>query len=102
LDESHLRELITKRQNLFDYILRNLPIDFHSSFVHRDQITQLLKVNTEEYNPVVVQVEIEGQVDEITRPAIPNLAPPKYGFIRNSQGENIAFYWACLTDNRKV
>jgi hypothetical protein len=98
INDVHIRRL-SNREELRDYVLRNLPIDFDLEFEYREQINAQLKHYVKGYNPVRVILRSDGMDDEvIAKPNIPNLGPPTMELVRNSRGQPIAFYWACLTN----
>ena len=99
----HIREL-SNRERMRTYLLQNLPIDFADSFDYKDEINQLLAshVYGDGYTPVKITLESDGQPDDmVVKDAIPNLQPPKYGYISTSSGVHIAFYWACQNTIRQ-
>jgi hypothetical protein len=98
ISDVHIRRL-SNRGDLRDYVLRNLPIDFDEDFPYRDQINAQLRQYVKGYNPVKVILRSDGLEDEvIVKPNIPSLGTPRMELVRNSRGEPIAFYWACLTN----
>jgi len=89
------------RDGLKKYILQSIPVDFDPKFKHRKKIDKALRDNVRGYNAVTVILQSDDREDEvIVKPAIPNLHPPRIGFITNSKGEQVGYFWACLNRDR--
>ncbi len=116
--------LLSDRRRLREYLLQNLPIAFAASFEHGAAIDKRLREMVSGYNPIIVKLQLDGQPEEIVQkygpthkqladhaadhsqvgkplPALDlTLAPPMFREVRNSAGQTLAFYWACLNRAR--
>jgi len=81
-------------EKLRQYLLRNVPVDFHLAFPYREEIVQQLS-RLPGYRASQIRIQADGQEDVlVVKPLIPNLAPPKTGYLTHNNKE-IAFYWWC-------
>jgi hypothetical protein len=100
ISDTHIKQL-SNRTELRLYLLQNLPIDFSDDFDHRKLISERLYTNVPGYNAVKITLQSDGLDDEVVaKDAIPNLQPPSFGFISTSSGQQVAYYWTCLTKER--
>jgi len=103
ISDVHIKKL-GNREELQHYMIRNLPIDFDTSFEHRDQINQQLQLEVPGYNAIILTLQTDGLPDiVVTKPAIPHLQPPVMGSIVSGTGKNarkVGYYWACLNTER--
>lgn len=120
-------ERLSDRRRLRDYLLQNLPIAFAPGFVHGAKIDRHLRQSVPGYNPVIVKLQLSGSPEEsvykygptavqmaehakavlaqpgklISEPKLNlKLAEPSFREIQNKSGQSIAFYWACLNQER--
>jgi hypothetical protein len=102
MNEAHLRSL-SDRATMRQYLLQNLPVDFGEKFVYRKDIDQQLRANVPGFKAVKLVLRSSDQPDEIVaKPIIENLQSPRFNTIKNIKGENIAFYWACLSTEAAI
>lgn len=100
IENFHIRDL-SNRASMRSYLLKNLPIDFADGFEHRKIINEKLYAYVPGYNAIKISLQSDGIVDEVvTREAITHLQPPTYGYIVNTMGQQVAYYWACLNSER--
>jgi hypothetical protein len=116
--------LLSDRRRLREYLLQNLPIAFASSFAYGEAIDTRLREIVPGYNPIIVKLQLDGQPEEVVQkygpthaqladhaadpdrdkkpvPALAlSLAQPIFREVRNSGGQTVAFYWACLNQER--
>lgn len=116
--------LLSDRRRLREYLLQNLPIAFAPSFAHGAVIDTRLREMVPGYNPIAVKLQLDGQPEETVQkygpthkqladhagdpdknnkplPVLPlSLATPLFREVRNSAGTAVAFYWACLNQER--
>jgi|Deesub1362B_J571_1020462.scaffolds.fasta_scaffold04258_2 molecular chaperone HtpG len=84
---------------LEQYLLRNVPIDFHDDFEYKDVIAEEL-ARLPGYRAAQVLIQADGQPDIlVAKPPIPALAPPRMGYLRREDGKQVAFYWWCRHKN---
>lgn len=115
--------LMSDRRRLREYLLQNLPIAFAPSFVYGAVIDARLREMVPGYNPIMVKLQLDGQPEETVQkygpthkqladhandpdrdkkplPALAlSLAQPIFREVR-SGGHTVAFYWACLNQER--
>lgn len=98
----HLPRLYDMRK-LEEYLLRNVPIDFHDDFEYKDIVTEELS-RLPGYRAAQVRIQADGQPDVlVAKPPIPNLAPPQMGYLSRRDGKQVAFYWWCRhKDSQKI
>jgi molecular chaperone HtpG len=100
ISEVHIKHL-SNRSELKRYLLQNLPVDFADGFEHRALITEMLKQHVDGYKAVRILLQSDGLDDEtVLKEAIRGLQAPYYGPITTSDGRQIAYFWACLTNDR--
>lgn len=116
--------LLSDRRRLREYLLQNLPIAFAPTFAHGVVIDARLREMVPGYNPIAVKLQLDGQPEETVQkygpthkqlaehaadpdkgkkpqPVLPlSLAQPLFREVRNSSGTAVAFYWACLNQER--
>lgn len=96
LSDNHINRL-SNVEEMQKYILQNLPISFSDEFRYGEEIENALLENVKGYKSAKVRLAIEGAPEVIVeKPNIPDLDPPKKGFVYSSKGKPIAYYWACL------
>lgn len=97
LSNNHIHRL-SNILEMKGYILRTLPLRFSEEFKHADDIEKALRKNVDGYKSARVILKIENSPQIIVeKPNIPDLGAPTTGFIKDSTGKKMAFYWACLT-----
>lgn len=95
LSKVHIGQLADHAQ-LRAYMLHNLPIDFADNFPYKEQINSQLESHVPGYNAIRVKLVTDFAPPEvIVRPNIPNLSEPIMGIITNTDGREVAYYWAC-------
>ena len=95
LSKVHIGQLSDHAQ-LRAYMLHNLPIDFADNFPYKDQINSQLESHVPGYNAIRVKLITDyAPAEVIVRPNIPNLSEPLMGIITNTDGKEVAYYWAC-------
>ena len=100
ISDVHLRK-IANRAELRKYILQNLPVDFDGMFDFNKTISEALSLNVPGYKAVSIELQSDGEKDEIvTQPPLNGLRQPTMGPI-HSDGKVIAYYWACLNKQNK-
>ena len=100
--DSHVKTL-GNRDGLRNYLLQNLPIDFHPDFPFREKLNKELAAHVPGYNAVAITLHADGLEDEvIVRPSMPDLQEPK--FQKLTYGTRaVAFVWSCLTaENHRI
>ncbi|RXT29854.1 hypothetical protein B5P46_01965 [Rhizobium leguminosarum] len=117
--------LMADRRRLREYLLQNLPIAFSPSFQFGAAIDARLREVVPGYQTVLVRLQLDGQPEEVVQKYGPThqqlaeyaddpdrdkkdppalnltLAAPLFREVRNSGGQTVAFYWACLNQKRK-
>lgn len=97
LSDKHIHRLSDVNE-MRNYILRTLPIRFSEKFPYAETIEKALRNHVSGYKSAKVILRIEDEpIITVEKPPIPDLEPPKMGFIRDSNKRDIAYYWACLT-----
>jgi hypothetical protein len=100
ISDFHIRQL-SNRAELKRYLLQNLPIDFDTTFDSKRVINDHLFRHVPGYNPITIILQSDGQDDEIvSKYGGVTLQPPTFGYIRTRSGQQVAYYWACLTSRR--
>lgn len=104
IDDEYVKKL-SNREELKQYMIRHLPIDFDPTFEYREHINQELYREVPGYNVITVTLQCDGLPDLlVTKPPIPNLQPPKMGAITTTgsgkNGKRVAYFWACLNKER--
>ncbi|CAN5863811.1 hypothetical protein BH23GEM7_BH23GEM7_30710 [soil metagenome] len=89
--------LLSDRGKLRQYLLQNLPIDFTSTFPHRQEINQQLSRHVPSYHAVAITLQSDGIEDEVVSkyPDV-SVQRPQFGYI-TSGDRQVAYYWAALT-----
>ncbi|MDX1053342.1 hypothetical protein GOL41_26890 [Sinorhizobium medicae] len=117
--------LMADRRRLREYLLQNLPIAFSQTFQYGDDIDDHLREHVPGYKTVLVKLQLDGQPEEVVQKYGPTsqqlaeyaadpdrdkknppvlhltLAKPLFREVRNSAGQTVAYYWACLNQKRK-
>jgi hypothetical protein len=102
MNDAHLRSL-SDRAAMRKYMLQNLPVDFADKFAYRKDIDQQLRANVPGFKAVKLILRSSDQPDEVVaKPIIEKLQSPRFNTIKNIKGENIAFYWACLSKETSI
>jgi hypothetical protein len=97
LSNSHIHKLSDVKE-MTNYILRNLPVRFNTGFKYADRIENELRRNVPGYKSARIVLRIENNPPVyVEKPNIEKLEDPVTGFITDSKGKRLAFYWACLT-----
>jgi Histidine kinase-, DNA gyrase B-, and HSP90-like ATPase len=95
LSKVHIGQLADHAQ-LRAYMLHNLPIDFADNFPYKEQINSQLESHVPGYNAIRVKLVTDFAPPEvIVRTNIPYLSEPIMGIITNTDGREVAYYWAC-------
>lgn len=95
LSPDHVKRL-SNSQELSEYLLQALPIDFHRDFTYRDEINRRLAENVPGYHPITIELQIEGQPALIVEKApIDGLQSPQFGYATVNKRQ-VAFFWASL------
>lgn len=102
LSHNHIHRLSNVAE-MKGYILRTLPLRFNEEFKHAEEIEKALRKNVDGYKSarVVLKIENSPQIT-VEKPNIPELDDPTTGFIKDSSGKKMAFYWACLTSKSEA
>ncbi len=97
LSDTHIARL-SNLDEMRGYILRNLPVRFSSEFQYGKEIEKALQKNVEGYKSAKIILKIERSKSvTVEKPNIPDLESPRIGFVYDSNGKPMAYYWACLT-----
>lgn len=96
LSDVHVKQL-SNRSELRRYLLQTLPIDFDPDFPHRKKINDALYLRVPAYNAVTITLKSDGIDDEVVaKDNVPDLGEPSMGYVADSTGRHVAYYWACL------
>lgn len=96
----HLERLYNVEE-MRKYLMRTVPVDFADDFPHRDLIVSALS-RLPGYRAAQILIQADGHQDIlVARPPIPDLLPPQMGYLKDNNGNNIAFYWWCAHANRE-
>jgi hypothetical protein len=102
LSDSHIHKL-SNVDVMRNYILNNLPVRFSSDFIYGDDIERNLRNNVPGYKSARIKLIIENAPPVIVeKPTIPELVQPRFGFVSDSRGRKLAYYWACLTSKNEA
>lgn len=100
ISDVHVKQL-SNRAEMRRYLLQNLPVDFHPEFPYRKQINDALFAHVQSYNAVSITLQSDGIPDEtVAKDNIPDLQPPTFGYILDSNERQVAYYWSCLNGKR--
>lgn len=86
------------RNELKEYIRKNLPVPFPEEFKFKSEIDKKLEEcvsNFKEYD-----IDLEGEY--LYKYYTNKVVSPGFGTIRDKRGNEIAFYWACLNEEDKA
>ncbi len=97
LTDNHINK-ISNIEQMRRYILNNLPVKFNKDFKYAKQIESALRKKIPGYKDakIILQIESSGEI-VVEKPNILDLNPPVMDFIKDTDGNSIAYYWACLT-----
>lgn len=100
ISDVHISRL-SNRTQLRRYILQNLPVDFDEEFEYKTEIKKHLISNVPNFKAVKIVLQSDDEQDElVAKPNIQNLQHPTFGFIKTSDKQTVAYYWACLNNHR--
>lgn len=100
ISDVHISRL-SNRTQLRRYILQNLPVDFDDKFAYKTEIKKQLTSNVPNFKAVKIVLQSDDATDEVVaKPNIHNLQHPTFGFIKTSDKQNVAYFWACLNNHR--
>jgi Histidine kinase-, DNA gyrase B-, and HSP90-like ATPase len=100
LSDVHIGQL-SDRTEMRRYLLQNLPINFSEDFEYKEEINHQLSMHVPGYHPITIVLQSDNENDEvIQKPAIPRLQNPTFRTILTAKNHPVAFYWACMNEDR--